>query len=184
MRVIGGIYRGRTLRTAGGLAIRPTSDRLRETLFNILATRIEDSHFLDLCAGSGAVGIEAISRGAGSVTFIERSRQACETIKANLNALGAGGATRIINREVTTALKRLSQDSETFDVVFFDPPYASGTYDVVMTEFGQGHLLSNNAVVVVEHRRKTAPEPRYGKLMMFRQVTQGESALAFYSDDN
>jgi len=184
MRVIGGIHRGRPLRSAGGLAIRPTSDRLRETLFNILATRIEDSHFLDLCAGSGAVGIEAISRGAGSVTFIERSRRACATIEANLNALGAVGNARIINREATTALKRLSQDSETFDVVFFDPPYESNTYDVVMTEFGQGHLLSNNAVVVVEHRRKTPPKPRYGKLMMFRQVTQGESALAFYSAEN
>ena len=184
MRVIGGIYRGRTLRSATGLAIRPTSDRLREALFNILARRIEDSHFLDLCAGSGAVGIEALSRGAGKVTFIERSRRACATIEANLNALGAGGAARIINREVITALKRLSQDPKTFDVVFFDPPYASDTYDVVMTELGRGNLISKNAVVVVEHRRKTPPKPRYDKLNMFRQVNQGESALAFYSIDD
>jgi 16S rRNA (guanine(966)-N(2))-methyltransferase RsmD len=181
MRVIGGIYRGRTLRSASGLEIRPTSDRLRETLFNILAKQIEESNFLDLCAGSGAVGIEALSRGAGNVTFVERSRPACETIKANLNALGVESAIRIINREVTTALKVLSRDSETFDVVFFDPPYASDAYDAVMTELGQSNLVSKNAVVVVEHRKKTPPKPCYDKLKMFRQVNQGESALAFYS---
>jgi 16S rRNA (guanine966-N2)-methyltransferase len=184
MRIIGGIYRGRTLRSATGLAIRPTSDRLREALFNILARRIEDIHFLDLCAGSGAVGIEALSRGAARVTFVERSRRACATIERNLNALAAGADARIINREVTTALKHFSQDSETVDIVFLDPPYESDVYDVVMTELGQGHLLSNNAVVIVEHRRKAPPKPSYNGLKMFRQVTQGESALAFYSAEN
>src|SRR5437762_2940518 len=95
MRVIGGIHRGRRLGTAGGLAVRPTSDRLRETLFNILAPRIQGSRFLDICAGSGAVGIEALSRGATEVTFIERSRQACVAIEANLASLGITQSTII-----------------------------------------------------------------------------------------
>ncbi len=180
MRVIGGTYRGRTLRSAAGLAIRPTSDRLRETLFNILAPRIEGSRFLDICAGSGAVGIEALSRGACKVTFIERSRRACAVIAANLGALAADRDATIVNRDAAVALKRLEEESEQFDVVFFDPPYASEIYHQVMNELGQDGLLSANAVVVVEHRGKTPPNPVYGKLRMFRQVKQGESALALY----
>jgi 16S rRNA (guanine966-N2)-methyltransferase len=180
MRVIGGTYRGRRLRSAAGLAIRPTSDRMRETLFNILAPRIEGSRFLDICAGSGAVGIEALSRGARKVTFIERSRRACAVIAANLSALAADRDATIVNRDAAAALERLEQESEQFDVVFFDPPYASEIYDRVMNELGQGELLSASAVVVVEHKRKTPPNPDYGKLRMFRQVKQGESALALY----
>lgn len=180
MRVIGGTYRGRALRSAAGPAIRPTSDRLRETLFNILAQRIEGSRFLDICAGSGAVGIEALSRGARKVTFIERSRRACAVIAANVSALAADRDATIVNRDAAAALKRLEQESEQFDVVFFDPPYASEIYDQVINELGRSGLLSASALVVVEHRRKTAPKPEYGKLRIFRQVKQGESALALY----
>ncbi|HSE36858.1 MAG TPA: 16S rRNA (guanine(966)-N(2))-methyltransferase RsmD [Blastocatellia bacterium] len=180
MRVIGGIYRGRRLRAVGGLAVRPTSDRLRETLFNILAPRINGSRFLDICAGSGAVGIEALSRGAAAVTFIDRSRAACNAIEANLDALGIKGNVTSVNRDAASALKRLEQGSERFDVVFFDPPYASQIYDQVMKQLSSGFLTSGGAVVVVEHRAKTPPEPEYGKLRLFREVKQGESALAFY----
>ena len=183
MRVIGGTYRGRTLRSVAGLAIRPTSDRLRETLFNILAPRIEGSRFLDICAGSGAVGIEALSRGARKVTFVERSRRACAVIAANMGNLGAPGPDRdatIVNREAAAALKRFEQESEQFDIVFFDPPYASEIYHRVINQLGRGVILSARAVVVVEHREKTPPKPGYGELRMFRQVKQGESALALY----
>jgi 16S rRNA (guanine966-N2)-methyltransferase len=180
MRVIGGTYRGRTLRSVAGLATRPTSDRLRETLLNILAPRIDGSRFLDICAGSGAVGIEALSRGARKVTFIERSRRACAVIAANFVALAPDRDATIINRDAEAALKRLEQESEQFDIAFFDPPYASRIYDRVINELGHGGLLSASAVVVVEHRGKTPPNPDYGKLRLFRQVKQGESALALY----
>src|SRR5438034_1147964 len=123
MRVIGGIHRGRRLGTVGGLAVRPTSDRLRETLFNILTPQIQGSRFLDICAGSGAVGIEALSRGASKVTFIERSRQACAVIEANLASLGITDAT-IIKHDAAASLKKLAREGAEFDVVFFDPPYA------------------------------------------------------------
>jgi 16S rRNA (guanine(966)-N(2))-methyltransferase RsmD len=168
------------LRSVAGLAIRPTSDRLRETLFNILAPRIEGSSFLDICAGSGAVGIEALSRGARKVTFIERSRRACAVIAANLGAVASDRDATIVNRDAAAALKRLEQGSEQFDIVFFDPPYASEIYHRVINELGRDVILSVSAVVVVEHRMKTPPRPDYGKLRMFRQVKQGESALALY----
>jgi 16S rRNA (guanine(966)-N(2))-methyltransferase RsmD len=149
-------------------------------LFNILAPRINGSRFLDICAGSGAVGIEALSRGAAAVTFIDRSRVACNAIEANLNALGIKSNTTTVNRDASSALKRLEKESRRFDVVFFDPPYASGIYDQVMKQLGSGNLPSAGAIVVVEHRAKTPPEPEYGKLRFFREVKQGESALAFY----
>ena len=180
MRVIGGTHRGRTLRSVGGLAVRPTSDRLRETLFNILAPTIQGSVFLDICAGSGAVGIEALSRGASEVTFIERARHACEIIESNLTTLGITSEVTTINRDAAVALKRLEQEARRFDVVFFDPPYESGIYDQVMEQLGSGHLLSAAALVVVEHRTKNPPDPEYGRLRICREVKQGESALAFY----
>lgn len=180
MRVIGGTHRGRRLRSVGGLAVRPTSDRLRETLFNILAPKIQGSRFLDICAGSGAVGIEALSRGAAAVTFIERARHACGVIEANLEALGITSAATIINRDAAAALKRLEQESAVFDVAFFDPPYASEIYGYVMRQLGSGNLLSAGALTIVEHRAKARPEPEYGKLRIFRELKQGESALAFY----
>jgi len=180
MRVIGGVYRGRRLRTVGGLSVRPTSDRLRETLFNVLAPRIQGIRFLDICAGSGAVGIEALSRGALAVTLIERSRHACAVIEANLSALGVTGEVTTINRDAAAAIKRLEQESEQFDVVFFDPPYASEIYGGVMTQLGLGLLLSAGAVVVVEHLAKTPPGREYGKLQLVRELKQGESGLAFF----
>ena len=167
---------------------RPTSDRLRETLFNILAPRINASRFLDICAGSGAVGIEALSRGAGEVTFIEHARDACTVIEANLKTLGIGGCAAIHRRTASVALASFEQvskqeeehGSKRFDIVFFDPPYTSQIYDSVMTQLGSGKLLASGGIVVVEHRSRTPLEPQYDKLHRFRELKQGESALAFY----
>jgi 16S rRNA (guanine966-N2)-methyltransferase len=181
VRVIGGIYRGRRLRTAEGFAVRPTSDRLRETLFNILAPQVGGSRFLDICAGSGAVGIEALSRGASEATFIDNSRRACSAIEANLQALGVGREATVIRSDAVAALKRLAEASEQFDIIFFDPPYASDIYRAVMLKLAASALLSDNAIVIAEHRAKTPPESNYGGLKMRREVKQGESALAFYA---
>jgi 16S rRNA (guanine966-N2)-methyltransferase len=168
------------LRTVGGLAVRPTSDRLRETLFNILAPHVTGSRFLDICAGSGAIGVEAISRGAQRVTFIDSSRRACSVIEANLHALGVGNEAAIINRDAVAALKQLAKENKQFDIIFFDPPYASGIYQEVMRLLDERPLLSADAIVIAEHRAKTPPGDRFGALRMYREVKQGESALAFY----
>jgi len=168
------------LRAISGLTVRPTSDRLRETLFNILSPRIDGSRFLDICAGSGAVGIEALSRGVTEASFIESSRHACAVIEANLAALGIIREAITINRDVAAALKRLNLQARQFEIAFFDPPYASEIYGQVMRQIGSGNLLSDGALVVVEHLAKTPPEREYGRLRMCREVKQGESALAFY----
>jgi 16S rRNA (guanine966-N2)-methyltransferase len=180
MRIIAGTYRGRRLRTLTALMIRPTSDRLRETLFNILAPWIDGSRFLDICAGSGAVGIEALSRGASEVTFIEQSRDACAVIEANLNTVGAAGCATIERRNASAALKALEQGSKQFDVAFLDPPYSSEMYHEVMEQLGSGNLIAPGGIVVVEHRAKIPPKREYEKLQRFRELKQGESALAFY----
>jgi 16S rRNA (guanine(966)-N(2))-methyltransferase RsmD len=154
---------------------------LRETLFNILAPRIEGGRFLDLCAGTGAVGIEALSRGALGVVFIDRSRRSAAAIEANLKSAGIKESAVVIVRDAESALKRLAEDSMRFDIVFFDPPYASDIYPRVMGLLGDLPVLSDDAIVIVEHRAKSRPEPAYGQLGLYRELRQGDSALAFYS---
>lgn len=181
MRVIGGEYRGRRLRTAEGRAVRPTSDRLRETLFNILSPGILNRAFLDVCAGSGAVGIEALSRGAGHATFIDRSRSACSIIRQNLESLGLEDRATIINRDAAVALKRLSVESRKFDIVFVDPPYDAAVHGAIMTLLGSGTLVGGEGIVVVEYHARRPLEDEFGALRAYREVKQGESALTFYA---
>src|SRR5438477_5457814 len=125
MRVIAGNYRGRTLRSPPSMQVRPTSDRLRETLFNILAPRIEGTKFVDLCAGSGAVGIEALSRGAAHVTFVESSRRAADIINENLAHCKIEENFRIINRDAVSVLRYFASHHLQYDIFYFDPPYDS-----------------------------------------------------------
>lgn len=160
--------------------MRPTSDRLRETLFNILAPRIKGSRFLDICAGSGAVGIEALSRGARHVTFVDQSRRACSAIQTNLDTIGITGEATIVNKDAVSALKQLGASDGQFEIIFFDPPYESDVYSRVLRALGKSDLPAPGAVVVVEHRVKHPPEPAYGRLEVFRTVKQGESSLTFF----
>jgi len=181
MRVIAGIYKGRRLKTLEGTHVRPTSDRLRETLFNILTPRIEGARFADVCAGSGAVGIEALSRGAGQVTFIESSLKAARIISENLRNCGIREDYLMINRDVIRALKHFASEKTQFDIIYFDPPYASDIYTPVMWQIAKNSLLAEDGIVIVEHRRQTPLLPNYDQLRPYRQVTQGESLLTFYN---
>jgi 16S rRNA (guanine(966)-N(2))-methyltransferase RsmD len=184
MRVIAGTYRSRTLAAPHGLDTRPTSDRLRETLFNVLAPRIEGAVFLDLYAGSGANGIEALSRGAAQVVFVERASPAIAAIRANLNALGIRDGFQLETRSVVASLKRLGEQDQKFDIVFLDPPYkAVEEYAAVLGMFGGegASLLKPEAVVIAEHNRKQALEDRYGQMRRYRLLEQGDAALSFYS---
>ena len=183
MRIISGKYRGRKLKTPPSLKTRPTSDRLRETLFSILAPRIEGARFLDLCAGSGAVGIEALSRGAAQVTFVDRSRKMYALIETNLKMLNVVDyEIDVVSKEVLEFLrKHAKQEDEPFDIMFFDPPYATD-YEDLLDYIGEhaARLLAENGVIVVEHHKKKDLPIEFGGLRRYRVVKQGDSSLSFY----
>ena len=184
MRVIAGLYRSRVIESPPGLATRPTSDRLRETLMNVLAPRIEAASFLDLYAGSGAVGIEALSRGAAHVTFVERAPAALKVLRGNLAKLGVTGGFSISPGSVGAYLKRAQKEARVFEVVFLDPPYdAAEEYAATLGLLGgaSAQLLAPGALVIAEHRRKELLEERYGNLERTRLLKQGDAALSFYA---
>jgi 16S rRNA (guanine(966)-N(2))-methyltransferase RsmD len=185
MRIIAGKYRGRNLKSPPSLEVRPTSDRLRETLFNVVASRIGEARILDLCAGSGAVGIEALSRGASHVTFVDRSRKMCGLVEANLDlCLIPEDETEVVQSEAAAFLKRTEnrKDFEPWDIVYFDPPYAID-YLPVLESFGResSNLLSEGGLLVVEHHHKNLLEDKFGRLTRTRILKQGDSALSFYT---
>ena len=183
MRVIAGKYRSRVLTAPQGRYTRPTSDRLRETLFNVLAPRIEDAVFVDLYAGCGAVGVEALSRGAREVVFVERAEAALRAIRANLAALGIHGGYALEAHSATATLKRLAAGGRTAEIVFLDPPYeSSDEYETVLSLLGGecSGLLASGAIVVAEHAKKHDLQDQYGDLARYRVLRQGDAALSFY----
>lgn len=184
MRVISGIYGGRLLKSPSGVRTRPTSDRLRETLFNILAPDIlEETRFLDLCAGTGAIGIEAVSRGAGHVTFVDKARKACGLIEENLDQLGVPErATEVVCIEASKFLQKNPQGA--WDIIFFDPPYASD-YAAVLESIGGKHagVLAEDGALVVEHHAKTELPDAAGDIRRWRLIKQGETCLSFYEQN-
>lgn len=186
MRVIAGKYRGRNLKSPPSLDVRPTSDRLRETLFNVIAPRIEGARFLDLCAGSGAVGIEALSRGARHVTFVDRSRKMCSLIKSNLDLCRIEeDESEVVQAEAHDYLRRaIPQRRGTFapwDIVFFDPPYATD-YLPILETFGThaSGLFTENGLLIIEHHHKNTLKDEVRSIIRSRTLKQGDSALSFY----
>jgi 16S rRNA (guanine966-N2)-methyltransferase len=195
MRVIAGEFRSRVLTAPNGMATRPTSDRLRETLFNVLAPRIEGARFLDLFAGSGAVGIEALSRGAAEVVCVERAAPAVKVLRHNLDQLGIRDRIRV---QAASAATFLRSSTAKFDIVFLDPPYdAAEEYEKTLRLLGtttdhpispdrdrENALLADGALVIAEHRRKERLQEQYGALLRSRLLEQGDAALSFYSLKN
>jgi 16S rRNA (guanine(966)-N(2))-methyltransferase RsmD len=187
MRVIAGKYRSRVLHAPRGQDTRPTSDRLRETLFNVLAPQIEGTLFLDLYAGSGAVGIEALSRGAREAIFVEQADAPLRAIRSNLAALGIHGNYAIDPRGVGSALRRLAEAERAVDLVFLDPPYADEEeYASSLELLGGdcGRLLAPDALVIAEHEKRRELEKSYGKLLRQRVLKQGDAALSFYRTES
>jgi 16S rRNA (guanine(966)-N(2))-methyltransferase RsmD len=184
MRVIAGTYRSRPLAAPRGLDTRPTSDRLRETLFNILSPRLVGCRFVDLYAGTGAVGIEALSRGAAHVWFAENADPALASLRANLTALKIGKGFTLEPRGVGAVLQRLGKLAQPVDLVFLDPPYeADAEYAGTLNFLGSARgreLLAPDALVIVEHNKKAKLATRYGALEHTRLVKQGDAALSFF----
>jgi 16S rRNA (guanine966-N2)-methyltransferase len=176
MRVIAGSLKGRRLKAPAWEGLRPTSDKLRETLFNILAPRIAGTRVLDGYAGTGAIGIEALSRGAAHVTFVDHDRRAQALISDNLAHCGIADGYAMIRASVARALADL--DDESFDIMVFDPPYDQQP-DVILA--AAGDRLAANGLLVLEHARRHSTPDTAGRLVRTRQVISGDSALSFYS---
>jgi 16S rRNA (guanine(966)-N(2))-methyltransferase RsmD len=185
MRVIAGQYRRRTLRSLPGLEIRPTADRLRETLFNVLCAgnpaALGESMWFDLYAGTGAVGIEALSRGARMVYFVESSKAAAELIAGNLKSLEIASGFQIVKVDAGKALRQLAAAGSVADFVFLDPPYPmQDEYAKTLAALAESKLLRARSIVIAEHEKKFDPGDGFAELQRYRKLVQGEAALSFY----
>lgn len=181
MRIIAGEYRGRIIKSPQDNKTRPTSDRLRETLFNILTPKIDaETRFLDLCAGTGAVGIEALSRGASSVTFVDKSRRSCGLIEENLDLLKIPEEeTEIVCNSAEKFVTR--EHPQGWTIIFYDPPYQHD-YSSVLKKLGEpdSKILDKHGVLIVEHHAKTHVPDAVGEMRRWRIVKQGETILSFF----
>jgi 16S rRNA (guanine(966)-N(2))-methyltransferase RsmD len=184
MRIIAGKYRSRPLRSLRGADVRPTADRLRETLFNVLIggdpSALDGTKWLDLFAGTGAVGIEALSRGASLVRFVESAAPAARVIRQNLESLGIGSGFEVLQGDVMSTLRKLDPALRA-DFIFLDPPYefAEG-YRAALEWLAQSSLVEPHTVVIAEHAKRTDPGAAFGTLERFRKLEQGDAALSFY----
>jgi len=185
MRVIAGKYRSRRLQSLPGLDLRPTADRLRETLFNVLTAGnpnvLQGTAWIDLFAGTGAVGIEALSRGAGMVYFVERSARATELIKTNLDALKIAANFKVLAKNAVGALRELESSGVKADFVFLDPPYRmEEVYRQTLDLLSHSKLLHPESTVIAEHHKKFDPGDAFAALRRYRKLGQGDAALSFY----
>jgi 16S rRNA (guanine(966)-N(2))-methyltransferase RsmD len=185
VRIIAGKYKSRPLRALSGMDTRPTSDRLRETLFNVLAAgspeALKNSVWLDIYAGTGAVGIEALSRGAHSVTFAENSRTATKVIRENLKSLGVEECFEIVEHDAARALRQLDAQVLTCDYVFLDPPYRlHEAYEEALGFLSQSRILKPTSIVIAEHDKRHDPGESFAALRRYRTLLQGDSGLSFY----
>ncbi len=181
MRVIAGKFRSRRLKSPPSLRVRPTSDRLRETLFNVLGPTVEDSLFFDLYAGTGAIGIEAISRGARAVIFVESHANAASLIRDNLAALGVHEGAEVIQAPAMRGLEKLAARHLLADFIFLDPPYNEpDEYTQTLEFLDASHLVAPEGIVIAEHRRQMDLPDRFVRLERTRLLEQGDAALSFY----
>ena len=182
MRIIAGEFKSRRLKTLPGAKTRPTSDKLRETLFNVLGASVQGAVFADCYAGSGAVGLEALSRGAEFVYFLENHRPAVRVIEQNLKSSGLEQGYQVLALDVCAGLRILEEGGARLDLVFLDPPYqAANEYARTLALLGSSKLLAAAARVIAEHHPKLPLDDRYGVLARTRTLRHGDSALSFYS---
>lgn len=186
MRVISGSARGRTLKTVKSREVRPTSDRVKESLFNVLAPRVGDALFLDLFAGSGGVGIEALSRGARFCVFVDLSVAHLQMVTENLRVTGLSEQTELLRSDARAAVANLGKRGDQFDLIFVDPPYGVGLVSESLAEIALKGILATDGWVVCEHHKKDlVPDavpgrPEAGGLLRFRELLFGDTILSLY----
>ena len=176
MRITGGTSKGRNLKVPAGSKVRPTSDKVKQALFNILGEKVNKSSFLDLFAGAGGIGIEALSRGAERVVFVDDARDSLHVIKKNMELIGFSKRAEIVGAKAEKYLKKVS---EQFDIVFLDPPYTL-EQEPVLNLIAESGILKPDAIVVAEHFKKQPSPKQAGELMLTREAVYGDTVLAFY----
>ena len=182
MRVIAGSAKGRRLEMPPTAGVRPTSDRARETLFNVLGADVAEARVLDAFAGSGAVGIEALSRGARAVTFVERSRRVAAVLRDNVDACGFTLRASVLVADWHAALRRLGKDVAAFDLAFFDPPYDWNEAGRCLEALEEYNLLAGGGSVILEHGKHTPPEVPQGWRSV-RRIDVGDTAFSIFTTD-
>lgn len=181
MRIGAGAYRGRPLKTPKGAATRPTSGMVRETLFNILAPLVPDARVLDLFAGCGSVGLEALSRGASHATFVEQAAPALACLRDNIALLGVGQETTVLPLPVERALRQLAARGEPFDIIFLDPPFADvSAYTQVLEAVAAARLLAPDGTLIAQHAARAPLPDAVPPLTRHRLRPLGDNALSFY----
>ena len=180
MRIISGEFRGRKLKKLEGMDIRPTSDRVKESLFNMLGTSLMDCAFLDLFAGTGGVGIEAYSRGASKVVFIDESQNSIKVLKSNLEMLKLIDKVEVYNTDYINAISKLALNNRKFNIIFIDPPYLKGFAQDALVQINESKILNEEAVIVIEHDMQDKMPENVGNLKMQRQKKYGNTMLSFY----
>lgn len=179
MRIIGGKYRGRKLKSISGTATRPTADRVREALFDVLGEMVKGARVLDLFAGTGALGLEAISRGASEAVLVENNPAARAAIESNLAALSADEAVRLLPLDCRSALALLGKRGDQFDLILADPPYWSREAENLLDLVGRSAILARDGMVVIEHPVKSTPGPSGPGWALIRRKEYGRTALSF-----
>ena len=201
MRVIAGTFRGRRLvAPKGNRVVRPTADRVKESVFSMLREQVIDANFLDLCAGTGNMGIEALSRGAKHVTFVERDPRCIQTIEQNLRTCGLTTESRaarkptdtifLLRRDAVKGITYLQKQAAVFEVIYFDPPYAvdlqggSELYTPCLALLAENSLLCTDGTLLVEHAKQCVIPDSVGSLARSRQVNYGDTVVSFYKRDS
>jgi 16S rRNA (guanine966-N2)-methyltransferase len=177
MRITGGTGRGTRLRVPAGDRVRPTADKVKQALFNILGERVRGAAFLDLYAGTGGIGIEALSRGASRAVLVDDSRKSLQVIRRNVEQAGCGSAAQIVASKAESYIRKTE---ERFGIVFLDPPYTQETGPLLELIAGS-ELLEPGAVVVAEHFKKQLSPESAGRLVLYREARYGDTVLAFYT---
>ena len=181
MRITAGTMRGRRLRAPSGLELRPTSDKVKEALFNILSSQIEGATLLDLYAGTGGIGIDALSRGAQNVVFVENNKRHLQYLKKNIASISFEGKAEIFATAATDFLRKAKKQMRSFDIIFVDPPYQSSEIEKILPMIQEGDMIVDQGLVVIEHfHKKTLPE-RVENLFSLKKYKYGETVLSFYA---
>jgi len=179
MKITGGVYRGRNIKTPKGSMTRPTSAMIREVIFNILAHDVADAAFLDLFAGSGSVGLEAFSRGAETVTFVENHKATAAIIKENLQTFGVTEDYLILPAAATSALEKFKREKRIFDIIFLDPPFADEiSYEQVLDNLAD--IVNDTGVIIAQHDKRLKLREEYTRIEQARTKIIGDNGLTFY----